>query len=182
MKSLVIWKAPSLPILKSKRFFYWLNKHSCPESLARSIWNWIKKGWALFIQRWVLTQRESSAPDCREDGLGKDLYYLPTGIRTLSLWRGLPCDLGQKRLQSLFPQQDPYPSPGASTEDGLLVAFTTNVMLWEHAFSAGTRRSRGRGELMPTYYSFPFLILKQEGIESIYLWRLSMYLLTWWWC
>lgn len=61
-----------------------------------------KKGWALFIQRWVLTQRESSAPDCREDGLGKDLYYLPTGIRTLSLWRGLPCDLGQKGYNLFF--------------------------------------------------------------------------------
>lgn len=98
----------NLPSYSKIEIFYWLNKHSCPKSLARSIWNWIKKGWALFIQRWVLTQRESSAPDCREDGLGKDLYYLPTGIRTLSLWRGLPCDLGQKRLQSLFPQQDLY--------------------------------------------------------------------------
>jgi len=41
---------PSLPILidyLEETLFYWLNKDSCPESLARSIWNWIKKGMAV---------------------------------------------------------------------------------------------------------------------------------------
>lgn len=88
MKSLVIVKAPtqgegktdqyhpSLPILKDS----WLTKHSCPKSLARSIWNWrSKKVWRLgllFIQRWSLLSGTRRHQTLGKRFWGKDLYYL----------------------------------------------------------------------------------------------------------
>lgn len=70
----------------------------------------IKKGMAvgpLIHSEMVLTQRDSSAPDFREEG-GK--ICTTWGIRTLYLRRGLPCDRDHKGkgLKPLFPQQELY--------------------------------------------------------------------------